>query len=86
MGLKMPLGQIVTDGTDRTRSEIIYQNKIDHNDFCYQCSKDGPDFLFGDLRIRDKKMNYFSLQKNKFLANTKLKQCLGKTLEEKKGS
>ena len=34
------------------------------HDLCYQCSKDGPDLSFGSLKIRNKNMNNFFLQKN----------------------
>ena len=32
---------------------VIDQKKINPRDLCHQCSKDGPDFLFGMLIIRD---------------------------------
>ena len=35
------------------RSGVIDQQKINPHDLCYKCSKDGPEFLFGKLRIRD---------------------------------
>ena len=35
------------------KSGVIYQQKINPRDLCYQCSKDVTDFLFGKLRIRD---------------------------------
>ena len=35
------------------RNGAIYQKIINPRDLCYQCSKDGPDFLFGKLIIRD---------------------------------
>ena len=31
----------------------IDPEKINPHDVCYQCSKHGPDFLFGKLRIED---------------------------------
>ena len=34
------------------RSGVIDQEKIYTHDFCYQCSKYRPEFLFGKLRIR----------------------------------
>ena len=36
-----------------TRSGVIDHKKINPHDLCYQRSKDGPDFLFCKLRIRD---------------------------------
>ena len=35
------------------RSGVIDQETINSHELYYQCSKDGPDFLFGKLRIRD---------------------------------
>ena len=35
------------------RNGAIYQKIINPHELCYQCSKDGPDFLFGKLIIRD---------------------------------
>ena len=34
------------------RSGVTDQETINARDLCYQCSKDGPNFLFGKLRIR----------------------------------
>ena len=36
-----------------TSSGVIAQETINSHDLCYQYSKDGPDILFGKLRIRD---------------------------------
>ena len=33
-------------------SSVIYQQTINPHDLFYQCSKDGPEFLFGKLSIR----------------------------------
>ena len=33
-------------------SGVIYEETINPRDLCYQFSKDGPDFLFGKLKIR----------------------------------
>ena len=44
------LNQIIGD---IPRSGVIDEEKINPHDLCYQCSKDGPDFLFGKSRIRD---------------------------------
>ena len=37
--------------------------KINQNDLCYRYSKDGSEFLFGNLRISDKRIEPFTLQK-----------------------
>ena len=43
---------------------------VNNNGFCYQCSKDGPDFLFGKLVSRDKIYEKVPLEKQiKFLMN-----------------
>ena len=34
------------------RSGVIYQQTINTNELCEQCSKDGPEFLFGKMGIR----------------------------------
>ena len=49
-----------------TRSGVIDQKKINPHDLCYRCSKDGPDFLFGKLRVRG------SIDEPRFLAEIKL--------------
>ena len=36
------------------RYGAIYPKTVNKHDFCYQCSKYGPDTLFLSLRIRDK--------------------------------
>ena len=36
-----------------TRNGAIDKKTINHHDLYYQCSKDGPDFLFGKLMFRD---------------------------------
>ena len=48
------------------RSGVIDQEKIIPHDLCYHCYKDGPDLLFGKLRIRD------SRDKTHFPAKIKL--------------
>ena len=46
-------------------SGIFDQKTIHQNDFSYQCSKDGPDFVLGNLRIRDiKDEPYFPAKRN----------------------
>ena len=41
------------------RSGTIEQKPRNQHDFCYKCSKDGPEFLFGNLRIGDEKNEPF---------------------------
>ena len=36
-----------------TRCGVIYQQTINPHGLCYQCSKDGPEFLLVKSRIRD---------------------------------
>ena len=44
-----------------TRNDVIYQKTVNPHDLCYQCSKYGPEYLFGKLRIRDcRDKPYFS--------------------------
>ena len=45
------------------RGGVIEQETINTNDLCYQCSKDGPDFLFGKSSIRDSRDKPNFLQK-----------------------
>ena len=46
------------------RSLIIDQKTINKHDLCYQCSKDGPEFLFGNLSIGDSRGEpYFPAKK-----------------------
>ena len=45
-------------------------------------SKDGPDYLLENLRIRGGEMDHFSYKEN--YLNTKRKVCLRETMEEKK--
>ena len=48
------------------RSGVIDQETINPHDLCYQCSKYGPDLLFGKSRIRN------SIDKPHFTAKIKL--------------
>ena len=48
------------------RSVVICRDTKNHHDICHQCSKDGPDFLFGKLRVRG------SIDEPRFLAEIKL--------------
>ena len=41
-----------------SRSCVTDQEKINTNDLYYQCSKHGPDCLFGKFRIKDLMMNH----------------------------
>ena len=45
----------------------IWSRKNNKNGFCYQFSNDGPDFLFGDLRIWGKSTFAIFYIKNKSL-------------------
>ena len=57
---------------NQVRGKILRSGTIDPrigntNDFCYQCSKYGSDFLFWKLRIRDKRDELFPpIKINKF--------------------
>ena len=49
-----------------------------------QCSKDGPDLLFGKLSIRDKRYEpFFTMKWIQFLNNNMWKQCSKNIIEEK---
>ena len=41
----------------------ICPKTVNKHDFCYQCSEDGSEFLFGRLSIKDKRDEPLSLQK-----------------------
>ena len=59
--------------------------KRNQHDFCYQFSKDGPEFLFGDLRIGDIKYEPYLPAKN-ISCEYKIKTMFKKKTEEKEGS
>ena len=64
----------------------LIEKTTNHNDFCYQCSKDGPDHLLGNSRIRDKKMKHPPLQKKSISCEYKMKKTFKKNNRRKKGS
>ena len=41
----------------------MYPKTRNQHDFCYQCYKYGPDLLFGNLMINDKKDEQFTPEK-----------------------
>ena len=72
------IGKIPISGT-------IDKKTINHHDFHYQCSKDGPEFLFGNLKIRDCKDEPYFPTKGKLLScEIKMKTMFKKNNGEKK--
>ena len=64
---------------------MVDQKTINCYDFCYQCSKYGPDFLFGNFRIRDCKDEPCFPEKRKLLScQMKMKTIFKKKMEQKK--
>ena len=66
-------------------SGVIDQQTMNTHYLCYQCSKYGPDFLFGNLRIRDCKDEPCFPEKRKLLScQMKMKTIFKKKMEQKK--
>ena len=46
---------------------VQFIKKMNPRDLCYQCSKDGAEFLFGKLRLRDFRDELCFPAKNKII-------------------
>ena len=58
---------------------------INPHDFCVQCDKYGPEFLFGNLRIRDcKDEPYFPAKRTLLSCEIKMKTMFKKMRKKKK--
>ena len=67
------------------RIGIIDQNKLNHHEFYYQCSKYVTYFLFGNLMIRySKDEPYFPAKSNQYHLKLKWTQCLLQIIQQQK--
>ena len=68
------------------RSGVIDKKMINTHDLCYQCCKDSPEYLFGNLSMRDCKYEaYFLVKRELISCKIKTKTMFKKNKGTKKG-
>ena len=68
------------------RSGVINQGTINHNELCYQCSKDGTECLLGKFSIRDSRNEPHFPEKIKSLSSQIQMNTLFENNDERKRS